>query len=88
MKLLQKIRSIFYKTKLDGKSPLTDPSHPDFDIYAWLRRRQEIEEQNPDMIDGFFPTGPALILGFSDHVSPEEDAEQKRRLAEWKRQQE
>ena len=66
----------------------TDPSHPDFDIDAWLDRRQELREKHPDNMDGFFPTGPALLLGFSDCVTAEQDAEQERRLGEWKRQQE
>jgi len=87
MKPLQRIRSLFGKKTVE-KYPYTDPLQPDFDIQAWLSMRQEIEEKYPDAIDGFFPTGPAALLGFSDHVTPEEDAEQERRLAEWERQQE
>jgi len=91
LKLRQRLKNLFGKKNID-KSSQTDrellPSDPNFDIHAWLRRSQELDEQYPDRLNPCVPGPRALRLGFSDCVTPEQKAEQERRWAEMLRQEE
>jgi hypothetical protein len=91
MKLIQRLRA-FFGTKQAVSTPQIDPellpSHPDFDVHAWLRRSRERREQSPDQPSIFWPSERGLRAGISDCVTPEEKADQERRLAELERQEE
>lgn len=88
---MQRLKALFDKKRSVG-APKTNrrplPSDPDFDVHAWLRESIEIAEKSPERLDPCAPTDIGLLLGFSDFVTPEQDAEQNHRSAEWERQQE